>query len=80
MQLPLSPEGDEAMSADELFAGSETQLGSTLDAANEAFIARMVKSGSMPPAVLDHLGHVKHDIFNPACEFCKPPQRESIEQ
>lgn len=48
----------------------DTSLGATLDAVNEAMVAAAVKAGTMPPGVLDHLGHLKHDIYSLGCEYC----------
>lgn len=48
----------------------DANLGKTLDAVNESLVAEMVKAGSMPASVLDHLGHVRHNIYSPTCEHC----------
>jgi hypothetical protein len=58
---------------DDLFgagAGVESSLGKAISSINESMITEMVAQGKMPVEVLDHLGHTKHNIYSPACQYC----------
>lgn len=58
------------MSAEELFGQKAPDVEQAIAAVNEHLIAEQVRAGNMPPAVLDHIGHKKFNIYNPGCEFC----------
>lgn len=64
---------------DDLF-GASTLAAAVPDALNEQYIADAVRAGTLSPAILDHVGHMKHNIYNPSCEFCtraQPTEQES---
>lgn len=50
----------------------------TVAAVNEQLVAEQVRAGRMPAEVLDHLGHLKFNVYNPACQYCAPPETAAI--
>jgi hypothetical protein len=64
---------ERVVSAEDLFGGIDQLEEATLAAVNEAAVANAVRAGQMPAAVLDHIGHLKFNIYNPACEYCTRP-------